>query len=221
MSTFPFRFYDQSKQSTLWRGNLPHLEQNSVCYFVTFMAKDAMPKEAKESWRKRRSHWLRKNGLREGMTREEILNRLPYERRRRFDRMLSAEYNRSLDKGAGVCHLRKREVRIHVVNALSYHANRTCFMADYVIMPNHVHVLIQPFADQSLCALLGSIRSYSSRMMNQAEGRSGPFWAKEPFDHIVRSRHFFDRYQRYIQANPARARLSSGMYSAGSFWPSG
>lgn len=210
-----FNFYNRGKETTQWRGKLPHREQPEVCYFVTFMARDAVPKAARERWERKRKIWLRGHGYSPDLSREELLELLPPEKRRSFERMLSADYQRTLDGGSGECLLAKSNLRRHVVEALVYHADRTCHMADYVVMPNHVHMLLQPFADESLKKILGSIRSYSAREMNKELGRKGPFWAREPFDHMVRSRHHFQRYQQYIRANPRRAKLREGAYSVG------
>jgi type I restriction enzyme R subunit len=209
------QFFDPAGKTTGYRGRLPHLEQRGVCYFVTFMAKDAMPKAAKEAWQRRKRVWLYEHGLSPDLTREEILDALPPEKRRSFDRMLSSAYQKALDGGSGECLLQKPDLRRHVVGALEYHSGRTCQLSDYVVMPNHVHLLLQPFPEHSLREILRSIRKYSAGNIHKDLGRHGSFWAREPFDHMVRSRRYFERYRRYIRANPKRARLREGMYTLG------
>jgi len=208
-------FFHPDCVTTGYRGNLPHLEQRGICYFVTFMAKDAMPKAAKAAWQRRKRVWLYNHGLAQDLTREEILAALPPEKRRSFERMLSAAYQKALDGGSGECLLQRPDLRRHVVGALEYHAGRTCQLAEYVVMPNHVHLLLQPFPENTLRKILGSIRKYSAGEIHKALGRHGSFWAREPFDHMVRSRRYFERYRQYIRANPGRARLREGMYTLG------
>jgi len=208
-----FRFFDPARITRGWRQSLPHLEQREICYFVTFMTRDAIPKAAREKWAQRRDVWLIQHGLPPGLDRTEIMERLPPAELIRFQRMLSSTYQRTMDKGSGECPLRRADLRAIVEQAMMYHADHTCLMGDFVIMPNHVHVLMQPRAEQTLKEILGSIRKYSAREINKILQRKGPFWAKEPFDHMVRSARHFRRYQQYIRANPARAKHASGMYT--------
>lgn len=212
----PFRFYNASQKTNEWQRNLPHRGQDAICYFVTFMTNDAMPSAAKEKWKKHRQLWLRGHGLSPDLNRKEILEALPPEKQKSFERMLSATYHRVLDGGSGECVLAKPEVRQNVVAALQYHAGTTCQMGGFVVMPNHVHVLLQPYEDESLKKILGSVRSFSAKQVNQELGRSGSFWAREPFDHMVRSRRHFERYQQYIRANPKRANLREEMFTVSS-----
>lgn len=78
----------------------------------------------------------------------------------------------------------------------------------YVIMPNHVHVLLQPHV--SLARVTGGIKGVSARNANAALGRVGqPFWQDESFDHWIRSAAEFERTQHYIEWNPVRAKLAA------------
>ncbi len=74
-------------------------------------------------------------------------------------------------------------------------------------MPNYVHVLFQPTGDCDLARILHGWKSYSAKEANRLANRSGAFWEREYFDHIVRNRAEFDRIVRYILANPGRAGL--------------
>jgi hypothetical protein len=52
----------------------------------------------------------------------------------------------------------------------------------FVIMANHVHVLIHPHVDPS--RLLKSLKGATAREANKLLGRTGePFWQKESYDH--------------------------------------
>ena len=209
---FPFRFFHPDRVTTEWRGRLPHREQAGVCYFITFMTRDAFPRKAKEDWERRRRVWCWENGVDPTLSREEILVKLSESRKRRFLRILSGAYHRALDGGSGECVLARPECSEVVANALHFHDGKRYLLGDTVIMHNHVHVLLQPHEGQSLKNLLGSIRKYSAGEINRLLGRQGPFWAKEPFDHMVRSRRYFEHYRKYIRLNPVRAGLREGMY---------
>lgn len=78
----------------------------------------------------------------------------------------------------------------------------------YVIMPNHVHVLLQPRAP--LARITGTIKGVSARDANATLGRVGkPFWQDESFDHWVRNSAEFERVRRYIERNPVKAGLAA------------
>jgi REP element-mobilizing transposase RayT len=66
----------------------------------------------------------------------------------------------------------------------------------FVIMPNHVHLLLKP-------------KMYLRRIMNAILGRTGkPFWQDESFDHWVRTEKEFGNIFRYIEWNPVSAGLA-------------
>ena len=76
----------------------------------------------------------------------------------------------------------------------------------WVIMSNHVHLLLTPAV--SLSKLLGSMKTASAIRANALLGRSGqPFWQDESFDHLVRNDDEFRSIMRYIETNPVTAGL--------------
>lgn len=83
----------------------------------------------------------------------------------------------------------------------------------YVIMPNHVHLLVEPLltADGgrpvALKAITQRLKGASSRLINLALGRSGSFWQYEGYDHWVRDREEHERVILYIDENPVKAGL--------------
>ncbi|MDF3131275.1 transposase [Kiritimatiellaeota bacterium B1221] len=212
MSASNFNFYDPNKVTTSHKRCLPHLEQTNVCYFITMMAADAFPKEAKENWELKRKIWCRNHGFSTTASREEIYKNCNQRLKQNFIRSMSSAYQRSLDKGSGACVLKIPEIAQIVESAMLFHQGKTCDLADRVVMPNHVHFLIQPYPTATLKEILKSIRRYSAREINRKLNQTGRFWSQEPFDHIVRSQRYFNRYQAYIRANPKRAKLRSGEY---------
>jgi len=76
----------------------------------------------------------------------------------------------------------------------------------YVIMPNHVHILLEPRLP--LAKITGVIKGVAARDANATLGRSGkPFWQDESFDHWIRNSAEFARVCHYIEWNPVRAGL--------------
>ena len=58
-------------------------------------------------------------------------------------------------------------------------------LASFVVMANHVHVLLLPKV--AVSRLMKSLKGYTAREANRLLGRTGePFWQRESYDHWVR-----------------------------------
>ena len=92
-------------------------------------------------------------------------------------------------------------------------------LATFVVMANHVHVLLLPKVapSQLLKALKGSTAHDANRLL----GRTGePFWQHESYDHWVRDEREWSRIESYIENNPVNAGLVARAedYSWSSAW---
>jgi REP element-mobilizing transposase RayT len=84
----------------------------------------------------------------------------------------------------------------------------------WVIMPNHVHVLLRP--KTSLPAITRWLKGSTARQANLLLGRTGEaFWQDESFDHRVRSEAELERIVRYVEHNP----VSAGLAANPGDWP--
>jgi len=76
----------------------------------------------------------------------------------------------------------------------------------YVVMPNHVHLLITPRLP--LSRIMRGIKGVSARDANRILGRYGKvFWQDESYDHWVRDEAEFGKIRFYIEHNPVGAGL--------------
>jgi type I restriction enzyme R subunit len=191
--------------------HLPHWQQASATYFVTFRLGDALPQAKIDQWKQERAVWLRARGLTDANQVEE----LPETDRRAFHRHFSAKLEGWLDEGSGACSLRDPAAARIVADALRFFDGQRCAVDEFVVMPNHVHVLCCPFDDWLLEHLLHSWKRHSARLINQLLGRSGNLWLDEYFDHGVRSQEQLEKYRRYIRENPQKANLRDGEFMLG------
>jgi type I restriction enzyme R subunit len=99
-----------------------------------------------------------------------------------------------------------------VAKSLFHRDRESYLLGDFVVMPNHGHLLVCPFGDADLLAICRSWKHYTASGINRALGRRGRFWEEESFDHLVRGPDEFDRFRRYIADNPARANLRAGEF---------
>ena len=75
-------------------------------------------------------------------------------------------------------------------------------------MPNHVHLLIQPYKGHALSKILHSIKSYTAHEINKQLNQKGEFWQDESYDRIVRGPEELSHFREYIRRNPEVAKVS-------------
>jgi REP element-mobilizing transposase RayT len=125
-----------------------------------------------------------------------------------INRDFGRKVERYLDKGAGACHLRRPEIAELVAGALRYFHEQRYLLREWVVMPNHVHVLFWPMPNYVVGEIVKSWKQFSSKRAKPLLGLSeGRFWQPEPFDHWVRDDKEHVRIARYIRNNPVTARM--------------
>ncbi len=77
----------------------------------------------------------------------------------------------------------------------------------FVVMPDHLHWLMQLTGNKQLSVTVNTVKSLSARAINQAGGCEGPVWQKGYFDRGLRRDEDIVTIARYIIANPIRAGL--------------
>ncbi len=168
------------------RGYLPHFD-GVVTQFVTFRLADSLPQK----------------------TLKQI--KLQIEREKLPDP--SKEYLKRveayLDKGLGECILSQYAVAEIVTATLQNEDGKSCTLISWMIMPNHVHVLLRPLEGHSLSDIMKTIKSVSSHKINEIIGRSGSVWQPDYFDRYIRDADHFYKAVRYIENNPVKAGLCS------------
>jgi len=75
----------------------------------------------------------------------------------------------------------------------------------FVIMPDHLHWLLQLTGKRSLELCINAVKSGSAREINRLSGRSGKLWQKGFYDRAIRYDDDLVAIARYIVANPVRA----------------
>jgi putative transposase len=77
----------------------------------------------------------------------------------------------------------------------------------FVVMPDHVHWLIQLLDETTLSRVLQTTKSVSAHRINRYLKRKGRFWQDGFHDHALRREEAVVDAARYIIANPLRAGL--------------
>ncbi|AMV31870.1 Transposase IS200 like protein [Pirellula sp. SH-Sr6A] len=135
------------------------------------------------------------------------LSQLDRKQQRLFQKVVSDWMHRSLDECYGDCLLRSPELSVIVADAIRYFNGVRYDLDSFVVMPNHVHVLVQFRKEFDLQVIGSSWMRYTARLINQKLGRRGIFWKPEPFDHLIRSPEHLAHFRSYIRENPRKANL--------------
>jgi putative transposase len=204
------RFEDLATPNTR-RRHLPHWETAGASYFVTFRLADSLPTGIVRQIEIRANAWLKVHGLK---NRDEIHLLLP-QLREDFRRLLARHEHRALDSGFGNCTLRSSECRELLLGILREKDEVGYRLDQFVIMPNHVHLLVLPLGQHSLTVIVGDWKKHSTRLINKMLNRTGKLWQQESFDHVIRTAEKFASFRLYIEENPVKARLRAGEYSVG------
>ena len=74
----------------------------------------------------------------------------------------------------------------------------------YVVMNDHVHVLVRTNADFRLEDVISAWKSFTTNRLQRQFGRSGAVWQDEYFDRVVRDDDEYDQKRDYILNNPQK-----------------
>jgi len=209
-----FELFDVKGELTVRHGSsLPHWYQPGATYFVTFRTEDSIPASVSRHWHHRRDDWLKRHGIdRSQAGWKAKFENLPRRQRREFHDTFSREYLEHLDRGHGACLLKRTELARIAADSLQHFDGQRYHLGDFIIMPNHVHLLVCLLGETEIEAQCASWKHYTAHQINRRLNRKGRFWQAESFDHLVRSPEQFDAIVRYIAENPRKARLREGEY---------
>lgn len=165
------------------RGFLPHYDGGSIVQFVTCRLSDSLPQKVLERFRVE----------------------LESKKEEDIDRKVMILVEKFLDSGYGECFLKKREVAEIVKNSLQKFDGERYKLIAWVIMPNHIHLLLKPLDDWELYKIMQSFKSFTALEANRTLNRTGKFWMREYFDRYIRDYEHFEKAFRYIENNPVKA----------------
>ncbi len=161
------------------RGYLPHIDRPELVQHVIFRLHGSLPAIVLQRLRDEQA--------------------LPDERRSAVDDQL--------DRGGGPSWLADSRCAAVVQNAILHFDGLRYILHSWCVMPNHVHVLVEPTARMHLGDIVKSWKSFTGRRINAALNRFGPFWAADYFDRYMRDEAEVAAAIDYIEANPVKAGL--------------
>ncbi len=139
---------------------------------------------------------------------------------------LHREIEEWINRGIGSCILRIPELAQCVIDSLNLLNEKRYHLYHWVIMPNHIHVLIRVFPHNPMCDIVNSWKHHTSKrfdeiLHNLKSSRrfqagyieniintfQGNYWIIDYWDVCVRSKKQFQLESDYIANNPVKAGL--------------
>jgi len=201
-----FRFFDPLETLSVVERKLPHWSQAGVICFLTFRAHDSMPKDVVETFLQERNDWLTRHGIDSKLIDwKSRLAQLGRQIEQEFFQHFSDLLNDELDNCHDACVLRNPNCAEIVASSLQHFDGDRYELTDYVVMPNHVHVLVAfPDEDSSL-KQCESWKHFTATKIKRLIGSSGRYREQDGFDHLLRSDIQFEYLREYIANNPVKA----------------
>jgi putative transposase len=210
----PLQAFDpQGEFSIIERSALPHWTQAGTVCFITWRTWDSLPDAVVERWLEDRRAWLRKHNINPiGSNWRSAVLQLAPPLRLEFREFIAERFESELDLAHGACVLRQPELAHIVSRSLLHFDEQRYVITDFVIMPNHVHLLAAFMTEEGILEQCESWKHYTAVQLNRKLSRKGRFWQEDQFDHLVRNPDEFSYFRTYIADNPKRAGLKPGEY---------
>jgi putative transposase len=206
--------FDPKQDVLIVERRLPHWSQAGTLVFITWRTWDSIPTEVLNRWLGERCEFLKRHGIDpDSPDWKRKLDRLPFAVGEEFRHTLAARWNESLDACHGACVLRRPELAKIVSDSLAHFDGERYELTDYVVMPNHVHLIAAFFDEEAMLGQCDSWKHYTATQINRALGRRGRFWQQDGFDHLIRSPEQFGALRRYIADNSHLPRLGPGEFT--------
>jgi putative transposase len=103
------------------------------------------------------------------------------------------------------CFFAEADYRFYLESLRDAAEKYQCAIHAYVLMTNHVHLLMTPFAEDALGHCLQSVGRRYVRYVNRVHHRTGTLWEGRYKASLVDTEGYLLTCYRYIELNPVRA----------------
>ncbi|AOW78603.1 transposase [Colwellia sp. PAMC 20917] len=105
------------------------------------------------------------------------------------------------------CFFAEQDYLVYLDKLKEYSKKYQVAVHAYVLMTNHVHLLMTPTTEKGVSQLMQSLGRYYVRYVNQTYHRSGTLWEGRYKSTLINSEQYFLLVSRYIELNPVRAAM--------------
>jgi putative transposase len=161
------------------RGYIPHFDAGAIVQTITFRLADSLPREFYE-----KAAAIAPDNIERAIL-----------------------FEKGIDQGRGNCLLSDPQNAKIVLGTLRHFDGQRYRLLAWVIMPNHVHAMIEQIYGNSLSTIVQSWKSYSAHTINEISGAKRQVWSPDYFDRYIRNETHYANAKFYIERNPVKARL--------------
>ena len=226
----------QGEFKSFYRRNLPHIQTPGATLFVTFQLAGSIPQHVLTQWRTEKLQFDREKSRLFSFQNDSETASMQHrhceekDKRLEWKRQWFRKFEKTLDNAeSGPVWLKDDRIAKEIAESLHYRDGKVYRLDAYCIMSNHVHVVFTPLAMQStrtdfvnsaediaqtqdpcynsLSSIMQSLKGYTAHKANHLLGRSGAFWQRESYDHVVRDSEEWQRIVTYVLNNPVKAGL--------------
>ena len=105
----------------------------------------------------------------------------------------------------------KKVIKI-IIKDLEFYQKKFDFkLHGFVIMPNHLHLLVTPSEKGDISRIMHDFKSHTSQVINKNFNRKKPLWQEGFYEHVIRDKFDFNRKMDYIHKNPLMAEIVKGL----------
>ncbi len=99
-----------------------------------------------------------------------------------------------------------------IMSAFKFYDNNLYNLHSYCIMPNHIHLLLEPKEDDNnsyykISDIIKRIKAFTAKEINKLNNQKGTIWCKDYFDRYIRNEKDYGNTIMYIMNNPVKAGL--------------
>ncbi len=191
---FPGRDYFMLSLVNVSQGErVDYWELPNCVYHVCFRLADSVALSVRRAWSDEREELeMRRRGEGPPLSVEEYRSLLG---------LLSEKIGRYLDAGNGSCLLARVGVADRLRDTI-FHDEGLGYVVHAVgIMPNHVHVIVQPLEGFRLREIVEQWKRISAHAINKALERSGQVWMGDFYNRIIRDADEYANQVEYVFGN--------------------
>jgi len=105
------------------------------------------------------------------------------------------------------CFFTTQDYTVYLDKLREYSIRHKVSVHSFVLMTNHVHLLMTPESKCGVSELMQALGRYYVRYFNQTHDRTGTLWEGRFRSALVESERYFLTVSRYIELNPVRAKM--------------
>ena len=167
------------------RGYLPHRDKPGLLQMITYHLADSLPAELVEKFKME----------------------IQCLQQKKQNTQYRKKIENWIDAGCGSCILKNPQIAQLVYDNFTFYNGKRYDLISWVIMPNHIHVLIYAYEGVALSKIIQSWKGYTGKKINEILKISGRVWHREYWDRYIRDEKHYNSTIKYIEQNPVKAGL--------------